>query len=362
MDTTDLAFAPDGRTLASAGWDRTVKLWDAATGRQLRTLQGHSDSVLAVSFSPTAQWLASVGYDGTMRFWGGSSAGADSRVREKEPTFMMPSIDEVRHAVLATHGDLVPGDRRWDSPRSATILDLARLEQVYAKLLELRPNDGHLWTGRGRYHALRDRWDKAAADFARGIASAPPESEEWFEHACLRLIVGDREGYRAFVRGMRQRAGWTDDSFAAYVLARSCILAADPVVEPGQVVRWAEHAVAGDRNPWYLHALGAAHYRAGHLDEAIARLEESNAGTWTEGGKAQNRLVLALAYQWRGNLPQARVELEEVTKWWEGLEAAKTGDAIAMSTTDWLPLQVLRREAEAVVLHDPVFPADPFAR
>ena len=79
-------------------------------------------------------------------------------------------------------------------------LDLARWDRAYARLLELRPDDGQLWCVRGRYYALRDQWDLAAADFARGITSAPPDSEEWFEHACLRLIVGDNEGYRASVR------------------------------------------------------------------------------------------------------------------------------------------------------------------
>jgi tetratricopeptide (TPR) repeat protein len=274
----------------------------------------------------------------------------------------MPSIDEVRQAVLATSGDLVPEDRSWSSPRSAMILDLARSERAYARLLELRPDDGHLWTGRGRYHALRSQWDRAAADFARGIASAPPESEEWFEHACLRLIVGDQEGYRNFVQEMRRRAGRTDDPLVAYILARSSNLARDPVVEPEQVVRWAEQAVASDRNAWYLHALGTAHYRAGHLDEATKRLEESNAGTWPEEGKAQNRLILAMAYQRLDQVKKARAELDQVMEWWKALEAAKTGDAVVMPTTDWLALQVLRREAEAVVLYDPVFPAEPFAR
>src|SRR5262249_12461758 len=206
------------------------------------------------------------------------------------------------------------------------------------------------------YHALRGQWAQAAADFARGIESAPPESEEWFEHACLRLIVGDREGYRKFVQEMRRREGRTDDPFVAFVLARSCILAADPVVEPEQVVRWAEQAVSGGRNPWYLHVLGAAHYRAGHWEEAIARLGESNARTWTEEGKAQNRLVLAMAYRRLGDLAKARVGLDEGTRGWNGLEAAKTDDAARMPTTDWLPLHVLRREAESVVRLHPVLP------
>src|SRR5206468_4647381 len=70
--------------------------------------------------------------------------------------------------------DLVPENRHWDSPRSVMILELAREDQAYARLLELRPNDGHLWIGRGRYHALRGQWVQAAADFARGIESGPP--------------------------------------------------------------------------------------------------------------------------------------------------------------------------------------------
>src|SRR5262249_49811155 len=144
------------------------------------------------------------------------------------------------------------------------------------RLLKLRPNDGHLWCVRGRYHALRGQWEQAAADFAPGIESAPPDSEEGFEHACLPVLVGGRDGYRAFVQGMRRREGQTSNSVVAYVLARSCVQSAEPVVEPEQVIRWAESVLRDSRRPWHLHVVGAAHYRAGHLDQAIRWLEESN--------------------------------------------------------------------------------------
>ncbi|MFN8003838.1 MAG: hypothetical protein U0X75_22820 [Acidobacteriota bacterium] len=47
-------YSPDGKLIASASWDYTVKLWDAATGRELRTLKGHANSVYAVAFF--ARW------------------------------------------------------------------------------------------------------------------------------------------------------------------------------------------------------------------------------------------------------------------------------------------------------------------
>ena len=54
-----VAFSPDGTRLASASLDQTVKLWDVATGRELRTLHGHAGPVVSVAFSPDGTRLAS---------------------------------------------------------------------------------------------------------------------------------------------------------------------------------------------------------------------------------------------------------------------------------------------------------------
>src|SRR5262249_13095525 len=64
-----VAFHPGGRLIASASYDRTVKLWDVSTGNA-RTLPGHSDAVHGVGFSADGRLLASCGVDGAAEGWG----------------------------------------------------------------------------------------------------------------------------------------------------------------------------------------------------------------------------------------------------------------------------------------------------
>ncbi|KAL2825731.1 hypothetical protein BDW59DRAFT_161407 [Aspergillus cavernicola] len=64
-----VAFSQDGQLLASGSEDKTVKLWDPATGALKHTLEGHSDSVLSVAFSRDGKLLASGSDDKTIKLW-----------------------------------------------------------------------------------------------------------------------------------------------------------------------------------------------------------------------------------------------------------------------------------------------------
>jgi WD40 repeat protein/uncharacterized caspase-like protein len=64
-----IAFSPDSRMLASSGYDASVKLWDTATGREVMTLNGHSLNVNTLAFGPDGTLLVSGSDDGSARLW-----------------------------------------------------------------------------------------------------------------------------------------------------------------------------------------------------------------------------------------------------------------------------------------------------
>ena len=111
-DVTCAAFSPDGRRLATASFDRTIKLWDTATGRDVFTLRGHTAGVVALAFSPDGNRIASGGIDHTARVWDATPLSTevlradDDRYRRKIATLeqLKAAEDDAQRAKILASG------------------------------------------------------------------------------------------------------------------------------------------------------------------------------------------------------------------------------------------------------------------
>jgi len=110
-----VSFDADGRRVASAGEDTTVRLWDVATGKGLATLAGHTDRVLAVRFAAQGQAILSAGYDRdrTVRVWD-SATGQPGRVLVGHPRGIAALALSADGRRLAS-GDYSGQVRLWDA-------------------------------------------------------------------------------------------------------------------------------------------------------------------------------------------------------------------------------------------------------
>jgi WD40 repeat protein len=113
-----VCFSPDGKTLATSTNDRTVRLWDVASGHPRNILAGHTDRVWCVRFSPDGRTLATASQDATVKLWdSAASQERQSLPNDRSPISSFAFTPDSRLALGTIDGTV----RFWD-PATRTVV------------------------------------------------------------------------------------------------------------------------------------------------------------------------------------------------------------------------------------------------
>jgi hypothetical protein len=318
-----VAFSPDGSRIASASEDKSVKVWDAATGEEVLTLKGHADSVFGLAFSPDGSRIASASWDGTVRVWDSREPTSESLVHDEARGWAMYLVDHL--ASEAKVRDRITRDKTRSGAVRAAALNLVD------GFWEMRVNDRAEQIVDPLLNRLLLREDVLVA-----LRSQPATDPE-IQAACLRLAES-----------------WSESSWDCNKAAASLILyagrASASYERALRLARAACRVEPDNRN--FLNTLGIAQYRAGLLPEALATLTRSSALNNGRYPADLDLAFLAMTLQGLSKTTEARAKLDQLR---ERIRSAHTPGHEGEEGRAALA------EAEAVVLYNPMFPADPFA-
>jgi eukaryotic-like serine/threonine-protein kinase len=256
---------------------------------------------------------------------------------------------DARAATWSTVIELTDDNSTWNSPRRRLARELASTPDLFARTAQLIPNQGALWIGRGQHHALRGRWKDAAADYAKAFRCLPLTDESVFEYAGVLLLSGETAAYRELCTTLVSRCDSMHTRFVSFITARSAGLGPMNGVDPERLVELAREFVEELDRPWTWHVLGLSQYRAGQIDLAMKSLERSVSGEWGTAGKAQNRLVMAMACHQRGEVEEARGWLQRAQQAIADVRPANPDDPAGVPVPDWIELECLSREATSLL-------------
>jgi tetratricopeptide (TPR) repeat protein len=231
----------------------------------------------------------------------------------------------------------------------AHLAEHAKAIKALSRALGLKPNARECWAERGRLRAYLGHWKEAAADLGRAVALGDDRPWVRYQHALLRLRLGDRPAYRTECQALLAQAGQTQDAVVGAWAAWACVLGGTKSCNPRDVVYWAAKAreqiaePGSGLEPFGRSLLGAAFFRAGQCENAV-RLLEGEEGTST----AWDWLFLCLAHQGAGNAAVARSWLDRALGW-----LVRPGPADALPWHQRLELDLLAEQARAAVASSP---------
>jgi WD40 repeat protein len=161
---TSVAFSTDGKRLASANWDRTVKVWDTVTGQEILALKGHSGPIWSVAFSTDGQRLASGSWDGTVKLWD-TSTGQESLTLKGHTSTVNSVVFSPDGQRLASGG----GDAMVKLRDAATAREIRSLKQTGAVSCVAFSPDGHILASASSRKGKVTLWDAATGQEIRAL-------------------------------------------------------------------------------------------------------------------------------------------------------------------------------------------------
>ncbi|MGO9514695.1 MAG: protein kinase domain-containing protein [Steroidobacteraceae bacterium] len=112
-----VAFSPDGRRVVTASYDKTARVWDGTTGREILRLS-HADGVLSVAFSPDGQRIVTGSFDRTARIWDAATG--------RQITVLSGHTDRVKSAFSPDGRQLLT----WSRDKTVRLWDAATGRQI----------------------------------------------------------------------------------------------------------------------------------------------------------------------------------------------------------------------------------------